>query len=146
VIDPQGVEGFEQQITVRNLVAIFLLIVSAFGAVGGAAIGYGLDGIVPDRRLLALLAAFFAVALVIVFRRVLGRSYPPLRIKFPLVGWLTICFSTLIGGLAGHDLTQLFGLTRGIVTGFTSGTLASISMAMLMIVYFYEHPEKGVEF
>jgi hypothetical protein len=119
---------------------------SAFGAVVGAAIGYGLDGVVPERRLLALFAAFSAVALVIVFRGVLGRSYPPLRIKFPLVGWLNVCFSTLIGGLAGHDLTQLFGLTRGIVTGFASGTLASISMAMLMIIYFYEHPEKGVEF
>jgi hypothetical protein len=120
--------------------------VSAFGAVGGAAIGYGLDGIVPDKRLLALLAAFFAVAVIIVFRRVLGRSYPPLRITFPFVGWLNICFSTLIGGLAGHDLTQSFGLATGIVTGFTSGILASISMAMFMIIYFYEHPEKGVEF
>lgn len=96
MIDPQGVEDFEQQITVRKLVAVFLLIVSAFGAVGGAAIGYGLNGIVPDRRLLALLAAFFAVALVIVFRGVLGRSYPPLRIKFPLVGWLTFVSPLLL--------------------------------------------------
>jgi hypothetical protein len=120
--------------------------VSAFGAVGGAAIGYGLDGTVPDRRLLALLAAFFAVALVIIFRGVLGKSYPPLRVRFPLVGWLNIFFSTLIGGLAGHDLTRLFGLPSGIVTGFISGTLASISMAMLMIIYFHEHREKHVEF
>jgi hypothetical protein len=100
-----------------GLVSSFLLVVSVLGVAAGAAVGYGLDGVVHEKRLLALISAFFAVALVSVLRAVLGRSSPSLFLakpggRIPAAVWLGVVCSTLIGGLAGH----------------------------------VEHPEKGVEF
>jgi hypothetical protein len=147
----QGSGAVEKTDGSQGFVAIFLLMVTLLGALTGAGVGYGLDGVLHGRRLLALLAAFSAVAVVSVLRVVLGRSSPllflaPPGAKIPLQVWLSVCLSTLIGALAGHDLTQLFDVPYGAIVGLFSGGLASISMATLMIVYFHEHPERGVEF
>jgi hypothetical protein len=61
-------------------VASFSLVVSILGALAGVIAGYGLDRIVNGRRLLAILASVFAVAVIIAFRTSLARISPSLRI------------------------------------------------------------------
>jgi hypothetical protein len=132
-------------------VASFSLVVSILGALAGVVAGYGLDRIVDGRRLLAILASVFAVVVIIVFRSSLGRLSPSLQIggtgsRVSSYLWVAICLSTIIGGLAGHDLCELFQISSGAVIGFASGSLAAVSIVMLMILYFHAHPEAGVEF
>ena len=131
--------------------ASFTLAVSILGALAGVIAGYGLDRVVDSRRLLALLAAVFAVAVIVAFRNFLGSISSSLRLgrsgsKVPSYLWLAICLATIIGGLAGHDLCELWQVMSGAVIGFASGALAAVSMAMLMVFYFHAHPESGVEF
>jgi hypothetical protein len=64
----------------------------------------------------------------------------------PVHLWLSICFATLVGGLAGHDLGQWFGTPWGALEGFISGLFAAIVMATLMSIYFRAHHKKGIEF
>jgi hypothetical protein len=131
--------------------ATFVLIVSILGALSGVIAGYELDREVTDRRLLALISAFFAVAVVSIFRSYLGKLSPALSLgrfarKVSRYLWFSICLSTIIGGLAGHDLCELFGVSSGAVVGFASGVLAAISKAVLMVLYFHEHPKTDVAF
>jgi hypothetical protein len=131
--------------------ASFTLFVSILGALAGVVAGYGLDRVVDSRRLLALLAAVFAVTVIVAFRHFLGRISPALRAwragsKIPSYFWIATCIATIIGSLAGHDLCELEQVASGAVVGFASGALAAVSLAMLMVFYFYEHPETGVEF
>jgi hypothetical protein len=131
--------------------ASFTLFVSILGALAGVIAGYGLDRVVESRRLLALLAAVFAVAVIVAFRNSLGRISPTLRVwragsKIQSYFWIATCLATIIGGLAGHDLCELGQVASGAVVGFASGALAAVSLATLMVFYFYEHPETGVEF
>jgi hypothetical protein len=131
--------------------ATFMLAVSILGALVGAIAGYEFDRLVNDRRLLALTAAFFAVAVVSILRRYLGALSPALSLgqfarKVSPYLWLSIGLSSIIGGLAGHDLCVLFQDTSGAVVGFASGVLAAISKSILMVLYFREHPKVGVDF
>jgi hypothetical protein len=135
----------------QGFIAIFLLIMSVFGSILGAAFGYVLDGVIQSRRLLAIVAAFSAVVLAVIIRSALGKSFPSLffarqgtTLRFPV--WFSACLTSLLGGLAGHDLVQLFGTPLGPIVGFISGTLATLSLSVLVILYLYKHPEEGVPF
>jgi hypothetical protein len=130
-----------QQVNREGSVSIFLLVVIVLGAVSGAVAGGILDGVVADRRLLALLAALLAVLVVGLVRRFLGETYPglfltPTRSPIPVNAWLVIVISALIGGFAGHDLSDLARTSAGIFVGLFSGTLAAVSMATLVLLYF----------
>jgi hypothetical protein len=86
--------------------ASFTLFVSILGALAGVVAGYGLDRVVDSRRLLALIAAVFVVAVIVAFRNSLGRISPALRVrragsKIPSYFWKATCLATIIGGLAG---------------------------------------------
>jgi hypothetical protein len=134
----------------KGFISIFFLIVWLAGAAGGAVLGYLLDGVI-DERLLGIVAAFLVVILLGILRQALGASFPslflaPKRATIPVAVWVSIAFATLVGGLAGHDLSQLADISSGAMIGSLSGTIAAISMASLMILYFREHPEEGVEF
>lgn len=128
----------------------FTLVVSIVGAFVGVIVGYSLDDHVQSRRLLAFLAAAAAV-LVVTFGRHILASIPALSIAGgrneirPFL-WFSIVLSSILGALAGHDLCELYSLSAGWIIGLSSGILASLSMALIMVVYFHEHPEKGVEF
>jgi len=129
----------------------FVLVVSIFGAVVGTGAGGAVAAETQSTRLAAIVSAFLAVALITCFRLLLGKWVPALLLprpgtKMPNFLWLSIFLSTLIGGLAGHDLCQLFDVTAGPVIGFASGTLAAVSMASLMVLYFTEHPERKLDF
>lgn len=131
--------------------ATFVLVISILGAIAGVIVGYGLQEVLSGTRLLALFAAFFAVAITSIFRSYLSRLSRSLRVwkhgaKVPLYLWLSICLSTVIGGLAGHDLCESFDVSSGPIIGFVSGVLASLCMALLMVLFFHEHPESRVEF
>lgn len=135
----------------QGLVAAFISIVALLGGIVGGIVGYLLDGTLHDGRLLSLVSAFVAIMAIILVRRLLGRLFRVLSLGRPGVGasahlWLSICFATLIGGLAGHDLGQLFGEPWGALKGFIAGILSATSMATLMSIYFHAHHKKGVEF
>lgn len=135
----------------QGFISIFLFIVSLLGAAGGALVGYCLDQFGTNLRLLAILTAFSAVALVIIVRHVFGKMFPSLVLAvheagFPIPFWISVCFSILLGGLAGHDLCEIFAAPSGVMIGLTSGVLAAVSMATLMILYFLDHPQRGLEF
>ena len=153
--DALGLLVEEQRMTIskveRHDPASFVLVISILGALVGVITGYGLQELLSGTRLLALLAAFFAVAITSIFRSYLGRLSRSLRLrkhdaKVPLYLWLSICLSTVIGGLAGHDLCESFDVSSGPVVGFVSGVLASLCMALLMVLFFHEHPEDHLEF
>ncbi|MDW6024880.1 hypothetical protein SAZ10_24295 [Mesorhizobium sp. BAC0120] len=129
----------------------FIFIALLAGAIFGATFGQALDGRIAERRVLSILAAFFAVLIIWLVRHFLGKAYPAAFVKprgksIPLAVWLGVTFSSVVGGLAGHDIGQLFGVTSGALYGLISGTIAGISMSMLMVVYFHEHPEERTEF
>lgn len=133
-----------------NFASIFIFIALIIGAVAGAAVGWTLAGRIGD-RLLSIFAALFAVVAIWSLRHVLGDSYPDLFARprdksIPPAIWLGVAFSSVVGGLAGHDIGLLFGVTTGALFGLTSGTIAGASMAMLVIVYLHEHPEEHSEF
>jgi len=126
-------------------------VISILGALTGVIAGYALDRVLGGGRLLALLSAFSAVAITNIFRLYLSSISRSLRLwprgaKMPVYLWLSICLATLIGGLAGHDLCDFFGMSSGAVIGFVSGVLAALSMALLMVLYLHEHPVRSVEF
>lgn len=135
----------------RHDPASFVLVISILGGIAGVIAGYGLEAALPGARSLALVAAFFAVAITSIFRSYLGKVSPSLQLwqhqaKVPLYLWLSICLSTIIGGLAGHDLCEAFEVSSGPIIGLVSGVLAALSMALLMVLFFHEHPENKVEF
>jgi hypothetical protein len=134
----------------QGFVAIFLLIAALIGAATGSAIGAALAGSV-SLRLLAIVAAISAIIVLGVVRSGLGKSFPTLLLarrgfSVPLVVWISALYSAVVGGLAGHDFGQFVGVPSAAITGFFSGTIATVSMATLMILYFKQHPENGVEF
>ncbi|MVT64946.1 hypothetical protein GPL21_07480 [Bradyrhizobium pachyrhizi] len=131
--------------------ATFMLVVSILGALVGAIAGYEFDHSVHDRRLLAVIAAFFAVAAVSIFRMYIGALSPALSLgrfarNVSSYLWFSICLSTIVGGLAGHDLCELFQVSSGAAVGFASGVLAAIGKATLMVLYFHERPKAGMNF
>jgi len=134
----------------QGFVAIFLLVMVLIGAVTGAIIGAASAGAV-HLRWSALLAVLSAIIVIGIARSSFGKSFPKLFLaprsrSIPLAVWISAVYSALVGGLAGHDLGQLVGVASAPIIGFFSGTIAAIGMAMLMILYFKQHPERGVEF
>lgn len=135
----------------QGFVAVFLVLISALGAIGGVITGSIFDGAIHDRRVLAIVAAFVAVAFATAVRILMARRAPALflaRQRTGLTRALVIiaCITSLASGLAAHDLSRLAEITSGPIIGFVSGTLAALIMALLMIVYFHRHPAAGVEF
>jgi hypothetical protein len=89
---------------------------------------------------LAILAALVAVMVVGILRRFLGETYPrlflePTPTRISVAVWVSILVSALIGGLAGYDLSELAGTSAGVFIGLFSGSLATLSMALLVIVH-----------
>lgn len=134
----------------QGFVAIFLLIAALIGAATGAAIGAALAGSI-SLRLLAIVAAISAIIALGIVRSGLGKSFPTMLMarrerSTPLAVWISALYSAVVGGLAGHDFGQFVGVPSAAIIGFFSGTIATVSMATLMILYFKQHSEKGVEF
>jgi hypothetical protein len=98
-----------------------------------------------------VLAALSAIIVLGVVRRGCGKLFPKLFLtprgsSIPLVVWISAVYSAVVGGLAGHDCAQLVGVPSAPIIGLFSGTIAALRMVTLMILYFKQHPEEGVEF
>lgn len=96
----------------------FMFIALIIGAFFGTAFGQSLDGSVSERRLLSILSALFAMMIIWLVRHFLGNAFPTVFVKphgksIPPAVWLGVVFSSIVGGLAGHDIGQLFGVTSG---------------------------------
>jgi hypothetical protein len=131
--------------------SIFIFIALTVGIISGALFGQLLDSSLGEKRILSILAALFSVVIIWLVRHFLGNAFPAVLVKprgksIPPAVWLGVFFSSVVGGLAGHDIGLFFGVTSGVLFGMLSGTIAGVSMSMLMIVYFHEHPEEGTEY
>ncbi|WP_046865113.1 hypothetical protein [Microvirga massiliensis] len=132
----------------QGIESIFVIVFALLGGAMGWTVGYGLGDVVSHPRLLAILAAVSAVAIVGIACGFLGRSLPGL---FPIGSggtvpravWIGGGLSVLLGALAGHDLSHLVGLPVGWAIGLVSGTLATLGMAVLMVLY--QHGRFGKE-
>jgi hypothetical protein len=135
----------------QGLVAAFISIMGLLGALVGAVVGDMIAETLRDPRLLALVSAFISVVAISLVRRLLGKLFPVMSLGRSGVGasahlWLSVCFATLIGGLAGHDVGQWFGMRWPALEGFIAGLFATMGMATLMSIYFRVHHKRGVEF
>ena len=57
--------------------------------------------------------------------------------KFPGVVLVNILVVSLMGGLAGHDVSNVIGESSGMWVGALAGVFATLAMLVLMVTYFY---------
>ena len=129
-------EGTESGTKPREgVISIFLLVNLLVGGAGGTVIGLALGGVIANGDVLAIITAFLAVLLGMVARYTLVRVLPSAPDIPPVVLASSLVIS-LIGGLAGHDLSVATGYASSpALIGLFSGLLAAILMGVLIIVY-----------
>lgn len=129
-------EGTESGAKPREgVISIFLLVNLLVGGAGGTVIGLALGGLIANGDVLAIITAFLAVLLGMVARYTLVRVLPSAPDIPPVVLASSLVIS-LIGGLAGHDLSVATGYASSpALIGLFSGLLAAILMDVLIIVY-----------
>ncbi len=129
-------EGTESEAKPRQGgISIFLLVNLLVGGAGGTVIGLTLGGLIANGDVLAIITAFLAVLLGMVARYTLVRVLPSAPDIPPVVLANSLVIS-LIGGLAGHDLSVATGYASSpALIGLFSGLLAAILMDVLIIVY-----------
>ena len=119
----------------EGVLSIFLLVNLLVGGAGGTVIGLALGGLIANGDVLAIITAFLAVLLGMVARYTLVRVLPSAPAIPPVVLANSLVIS-LIGGLAGHDLSVATGYASSpALIGLFSGLLAAILMDVLIIVY-----------
>ena len=116
-------------------ISIFLLVNLLVGGAGGTVIGLALGGLIDNGDVLAVITAFLAVLLGMIARYMLVRVLPSAPDIPPVVLANSLVIS-LIGGLAGHDVSVATGYASSpALIGLFSGLLAAILMDVLLIVY-----------
>ncbi len=119
----------------EGVISIFMLVNLLVGGAGGTVIGLALGGLIANGDVLAIITAFLAVLLGMVARYTLVRVLPSAPDIPPVVLARSLVIS-LIGGLAGHDLSVATGYASSpALIGLFSGLLAAILMDVLIIVY-----------
>ncbi len=119
----------------EGVLSIFLLVNLLVGGAGGTVIGLALGGLITNGDVLAIITAFLAVLLGMIARYTLVRVLPGAPVIPPVVLASSLVIS-LIGGLAGHELSVLTGYASSpALIGLFSGLLAAILMDALIIVY-----------
>ncbi len=119
----------------EGVISIFMLVNLLVGGAGGTVIGLTLGGLIANGDVLAIITAFLAVLLGMVARYPLVRVLPGAPDIPPVVLASSLVIS-LIGGLAGHDLSVATGYASSpALIGLFSGLLAAILMDVLIIVY-----------
>jgi len=129
-------EGTESGAKPREgVISIFLLVNLLVGGAGGTLIGLILGGLIANGDVLAIITAFLAVLLGMIARYTLVRVLPSAPVIPPAVLICSLAVS-IIGGLAGHDLSVATGYASSpALIGLFSGLLAAILMDVLIIVY-----------
>ena len=129
-------EGTESEAKPREgVISIFLLVNLLVGGAGGTVIGLTLGGLISNGDVLAIITAFLAVLLGMVARYPLVRVLPGAPDIPPAVLICSLAVS-IIGGLAGHDLSVATGYASSpALIGLFSGLLAAILMDALIIAH-----------
>ena len=117
----------------RGLVSMSVLVIMVVGTIGGAVVGLIISGHLINQIVLAIICALVAAVLALVAgRRTLGRN---LSISLPpgVVLW-NVVIASLIGGLAGHELSvDLRDPPAPALVGGVSGILASLLIVSFVV-------------
>lgn len=126
----------------QELLSTGIILAVVTGGAVGAVAGLALDGIVTNRVLLAMTAAFGAVAAATIVRHftifasIRGAGPGPGTSLVPGIVLLNSIIASVAGGLAGYGLTLgPLGAAPSVWVGFLSGVAGSVSMELLMIGY-----------
>jgi hypothetical protein len=128
----------------NGLVSASVLAMLLVGAFSGAITGLVLANMAMNQVWLAVISALIAVVIALLVGRVILRSSIRLRLWSQVVIWNAIVAS-LIGGLAGHELSvDLTSPPSSALVGAFSGLLASLLIGSFAITAFwltYHGPE-----
>jgi hypothetical protein len=126
----------------RGFTSIYVVGLLITGVLGGALIGLALGPFVSNGVSIGLASSLIAVLLAGAVRRIALRRLPKDFIVdaaadgFPRVVLINILIVSLIGGLAGHDLSHESGDSSPVIIGALSGLIATLSMVVMMVTYF----------
>jgi hypothetical protein len=133
----------------QGLTSIYVLLLMGVGISSGAAAGVMLEGVTTSGLLIGLISGLIAVVVTGYARGLAVKFFPDGTVpdvganKFPRVVLINILFVSLIGGLAGHDVSHVAGESTGFMIGALSGLFATLAMLVLMVTYFYRDQEAG---
>ena len=117
----------------RGLVSMSILVIMLVATISGAVVGLIISGHLTNQVALAIICAFVAAILALTAgRRTLGRD---LRVSLPpgVVLW-NVAVATLIGGLAGHELSvDLRDPPAPVLVGGVSGILTSVLIVSFVV-------------
>lgn len=120
----------------RGLVSMSVLVIMLVGTISGAVVGLIISGHLTNQVVLAIICALVAAILALTAgHRTLGRD---LSISLPpgVVLW-NVAIATLIGGLAGHELSvDLRDPPAPVLVGGVSGVLTSVLMVSFIVTIF----------
>jgi hypothetical protein len=131
----------------QGLTSIYVLLLLAVGLCSGAIVGSMLEGVSTSGLLIGLVAGLTAVVVTGQARGLAVKFFPDGTVpdadsnRFPRVVLINILVVSLIGGMAGHDLSHEIGESTGFFIGALSGLFATLSMLALMVTYFYRDQE-----
>lgn len=122
--------------TGNGVVSASVLAMILAGAVSGAIVGLVLSGLLANQLVLAVVCAFVAAVLaLIVGYLILGHS-AEFSLPSGVIVW-NVIIASLIGGLAGHELSvDLREPPASPLIGALSGLLASILISSFIITIF----------
>jgi hypothetical protein len=127
----------------RGLTSIYVLLLLGVGICIGAVAGLAVEHFSNNGVTIGLISGLIAV--VAAWQaRFLAEVFLPLGTvpdmgsdKFPRVVLVNIVVVSLMGGLAGHDVSNAMGETSGMFVGALAGVFATFAMLVLMVTYFH---------
>ena len=132
-----------------GLTSIYVMLLLGFGLCVGAVAGSVLGSFISNGLLIGLVAAVLSVIVVGQARALVIEFFPSgtvpdeLSDKFPRIVHINALVVSLLGGMAGHDVSREIGKSSGLWIGGFSGLFSSVAMLGLMFTYFYRNPEFG---
>ena len=127
----------------RGLTSIYVLLLLGVGICIGAVAGLAVERFSNSGVAIGLVAGLIAVLAAWLARLLAERFLPEGTVpdmgadKFPRVVLVNILVVSLMGGLAGHDVSNVIGETSGMWVGALAGVFATLAMLVLMVTYFY---------
>lgn len=120
-----------------GLVSVGVLAMVLVGAFSGAVVGLVLASMLDSQGLLAVISAFVAAVLALVVGHTILGTHAELSLRSGPALW-NVAISSLIGGLAGHELSvDLRSPPPSPLVGSMSGLLAALLIASFAITIFW---------
>jgi hypothetical protein len=126
----------------QQLISTSIILTVIIGGVAGAVFGHALDGIVMNKALFAVTAAFLAVLVgtvarhFTIFASIRGAGPGPGTQMLTGIVLLNTAVSSVVGGLIGYGISlNLLSPPPAAWIGCLSGLVASVSMELMMIAY-----------